>query len=199
MDKIELYSARDRYHIAEAIMNGRVEHTDSGLVIPGMKLAIQGVYDVQVTCGGEKVSHSVTKNLITNEGLNYLLDVLLYSGTAKPANWYAGVFEGNYTPVATVTGATIAAAATECTAYDEAARPAYTVVAASSQTSTNNASKAVFTFNASKTIYGGFIITTATKSDTAGKLLSAVRFSSSHAVQDNYELNLRYDLTAASA
>lgn len=200
MDSISNYSARDRRAIAGAIMAGRFEQTDDGMFVPALGgLTLGGRYTAIVSCEGQEIERSNTFNLIPNEGLGYALDVLLHSGTAKPSNWYAAPFEGNYTPVATVTAATIVAAATECTAYSESTRVAYTAAASASQVSSNSASLANFTFNATKTIYGAFITTTATKSATTGKLLSAARFSTSHAVQSGYVLSLGYDLTAASA
>ena len=136
-------------------------------------------------------------NLVVNEGLNDILSVGFNSGTQKTA-WYIGLFEGNYTPVATVTAATIASASTETTAYASSTRPAWTPAAPSSQQITNSASKASFVFNATKTIYGGFLVSSNTKSGTGGVLWSAARFSSSKAVDNLDELLLTYTFTASS-
>jgi hypothetical protein len=108
------------------------------------------------------------------------------------------VFEGNYTPVATVTAATITSASTECTAYDETTRQAYNEAAASSQSTTNSANKATFTFNATKTIYGAFLASASAKSATTGTLFSAAAFSSSKSVISGDQLLLTYTFTASS-
>ena len=63
----------------------------------------------------------------------------------------------------------------------------------------NSASRAVFTMNATKTIYGGALLSVSTKSSTSGTLLAAARFSSSRAVVDDDELSVRYSLTLTSS
>jgi hypothetical protein len=108
------------------------------------------------------------------------------------------VFEGNYTPVATVTAATITSASTECTPTTR--RPAaYDEAAASSQSITNSASKATFTFNATKTIYGAFLVSASAKSATTGTLFSAAASSlAAKSVVDDDQLLLTYTFTASS-
>jgi len=138
----------------------------------------------------------VAPNLVTNEGLNHILNVQ-FAGTAQVATWYLGVFEGNYTPVAGDTAATFPGSATECTAYDESARPAFVEVASTAKSITNTASPAVFTFNATKTIYGAFLTSVATKSSVSGTLFAAARFPASRAVVDNDVLNVRYTINAS--
>jgi hypothetical protein len=119
-------------------------------------------------------------------------------GSTQITQWYLGVFEANYTPVSTVTAATITAASTECTAYASATRPTYDEAAAASQVTTNSASRASFVFNATKTIYGGFLVSSSTKSGTSGTLFAAAQFSSSKAVVSGDELLLTYQFTASS-
>lgn len=160
-------------------------------------IGLGGVWSGQIIRNGEVIDEFEYSNLIVNEGLNHALDVVLH-GSTQVATWYIGVFEGNYTPVATVTAATITSASTECTAYDETTRVAYVEAAASSQSTTNSASKATFTFNATKTIYGAFLVSVSTKSGTTGTLLSAARFASSKAVADDDQLLLTYTINASS-
>jgi hypothetical protein len=137
------------------------------------------------------------ENLVVNEGLNDLLNVYFNSGTQKPS-WYMGLFEGNYTPVATDTAAGIASAATESSAYASATRPAWTPASPASQSITNAASRASFVFNATKTIYGAFLISNNTKGGTAGVLFSASRFASAKNVASADELLLTYAFSASS-
>jgi hypothetical protein len=148
--------------------------------------------------GGDILSIDQHRNIITNQGLNHALDVLLH-GTTPVSPWYVGVFEGNYTPVAGDTAATFPANATESTAYDEATRVEYNEAAASSQSTTNSANKATFTFNATKTIYGAFLSSVSTKSATTGTLLAANKASVAKAVVDDDQLLITYTLSMTSA
>jgi hypothetical protein len=160
-------------------------------------LTVGGRFDFELVRDGEVIDRWSEHNIVVNEGLNHILGVE-FNGATQIGTWYIGVFEGNYTPVATVTAATITAASTECTAYDEATRVAYDEAAPSSQSITNSASKATFTFNATKTIYGAFLVSASAKSATSGTLFSAARFSSSKAVVDDDQLLVTYTLSASS-
>jgi hypothetical protein len=158
------------------------ESTAGGVLMPAIN--VSGVWSGQHIRDGKVIDEWEDKNLVVNEGLNSLLDVYFH-GETQITSWYIGVFEGNYTPVAGLTAATVTANSTECTAYDETTRQAYDEAAASSQSITNSASRATFTFNATKTIYGAFLVSNNTKSGTSGTLFSAARFASSKAVVDN--------------
>ena len=170
-----------------------------GLLLPEkQKTLIGGVFEGQLIRKGKVIDEWRDHNLVVNEGLDALLNIMFH-GSTQITSWYIGLFEGNYTPVATVTAATIVAAATECTAYTQSTRQAYDEAAASSQSITNSASRATFTFNASKTIYGACLVSLATKSGTTGTLFSAAKFSTSKSVESGDELLLTYNFTAASA
>lgn len=181
-------------------MDGKnYEMSDGGVLLPKpQKLIVGGIFTGQIRRKGVIIDEFEAPNLVTNEGLNALLDIMLHNGT-QVATWYLGLFEGNYTPVATVTAATITAASTECTAYDEATRVEFEEAAASAQSITNSANRATFTFNATKTIYGAFLVSVSTKSATTGVLFSATRFAASKAVVDDDELLLTYTFSAANA
>lgn len=160
-------------------------------------LTVGGRFDFELVRNGEVIDRWSEPNLVVNEGLDHVLDVHFH-GATQVATWYVGIFEGNYTPVAGVTAATITSASTECTAYDEATRVEYNEAAPSGQAITNSANKATFTFNATKTIYGAFLVSASAKSSTSGKLFSAARFSSSKSVVDDDQLLVTYTLTASS-
>jgi hypothetical protein len=159
---------------------------------------VGGVFEFELVRDGKVIDKWQDHNLVVNEGLNDLLQVYLGNGTQK-ATWYVGLFEGNYTPVATLTAATVASAATECVAYDEATRPEWVEAAAASQQITNTASKATFTINATKTVYGAFLVSDSTKGGTAGVLFAASRFSTARALIDDDQLLVTYTIQAASA
>lgn len=160
-------------------------------------IAVRGRYDWQHIRDGEVIDEGFDENLVVNEGLNHILSVILAAGTQVPA-WYLGVFEGNYTPVATDTAANITANSTESTAYTASTRQAWTAGAVASQAVDNSASRASFTFNATKTIYGAFLASNSAKSATTGTLFSAARFATSKAVVNLDQLLLTYSFTASS-
>jgi len=174
------------------------ERSAGGILMPKNDLILGGSFHGQHIRGGEVIDEWEDHNLVVNEGLNSLLNIMFH-GSTQIGTWYVGVFEGNYTPVATVTAASITADSTECTAYDETARVEYNEAAAASQSITNSANKATFTFNATKTIYGAFLVSASAKSATSGTLFSAARFSSSKAVVDDDQLLLTYTIGAASS
>jgi hypothetical protein len=173
------------------------EPSAGGIMMPVNALLLGGVFQGQIVRDGKVIDEFETGNIVVNEGLNHALDVLLH-GATQVGTWYIGLFEANYTPVATVTAATITAAATETTAYDETTRVAYNEAAASSQSTTNSANKATFTFNAAKTIYGAFLVSNSTKSGTTGTLLSAAKFPSAKTVDIADQLLLTYTFAASS-
>ncbi len=165
---------------------------------PDSSFAAGGVFEFELVRDGKVIDKWSDHNLVTNEGLNDLLQVYLGNGTQKPT-WYVGLFEGNYTPLATVTAATVASAATECTAYDEATRPEWVEAAAASQSISNTASKATFTINATKTVYGAFLVSSNTKGGVAGALFAITRFTTARSVLATDQLLITYTVQAASA
>ena len=175
----------------------KYKESAGGILMPEHKIVVGGSWHGQIVREGRVIDEWEDHNIVVNEGLNNLLGVYFNAAT-QITQWYCGTFEGNYTPVAGVTAATITSASTECTAYDEATRPAYNEAAPASQSITNSASKATFTFNATKTIYGAFLISNNTKSGTTGVLFSAARFGTSKNVVDDDQLLLTYTFNAAS-
>lgn len=160
----------------------------------GSNLKVGGVFDYELRRKDGTVETWQSHNLVVNQGLDHFLDVVLHAVT--PVNpWYVAVFEGNYTPLATDTAATIVAASTECTAYDEATRQEYVEAAASGQSITNSASRATFTFNATKTIYGAFLASASAKSASTGTLLAADKAAVAKAVTSGDQLLVTYTLS----
>lgn len=123
---------------------------------------------------GKVLSVETVRNLIPVEGLNYILNAAFKGGT-QYATLYCGLFEGNYTPIPSDTMAAFPAAATECTAYTSATRPAVTFGSVASGNMDNLDNLVLFTGNADKTVYGGFLSTSAVKGGTTGVLASVVR------------------------
>jgi len=123
---------------------------------------------------GNVLSVETVRNLIPVEGLNYILNASFKGGT-QHATLYCGLFEGNYVPLTTDTMATFPTNATECTAYTSTTRPAVTFGTVSSGNMDNLSNLTEFTGNADKTVYGGFLSTSAAKGGTTGVLCSVVR------------------------
>jgi hypothetical protein len=144
------------------------------------------------------VGISECHNIITDEGLDRMLDVMLH-GTTQTATWYCAIFESDTTPDGSETYDV--PVYTESTAYDEATRPAYNEAASSSQSITNSANKAVFTISGSKTIYGAALVSVNTKGDHTGGadnvLFCCGKFTLARVVVDDDVLNLTYTVTAA--
>lgn len=107
-------------------------------------------------------------NLCTDQGLTDLLGVH-FSGDTRKTAWFIAIFENDHTPAA---GNTYAIPAYyECTAYDEANRPQWQEDGAAAKAITNSAAKASFTFNATKTIYGGALVGGGTDANTKGDVV----------------------------
>jgi len=160
-------------------------------------LAVGGRFHIEHIRDGEVIDREDVTNLVVNEGLDHLLNTVFHGGT-QVQTWYLGLFEGNYTPIATATGASISNASSECTSYTESGRQEYNEGAASAQSITNSANKATFTMNATKTIYGAFLSSNATKGSTSGVLFSAARFATAKQVAQDDQLLLTYTFNAAS-
>ena len=185
--------------VRREVANRQYEIADEGtLFLPKSKIWIGGQFEHDVLRGGKLLGAARDPNIVVNQGLNALLGIMFNAATQITA-WYVGIFEGNYTPVATDTAANITANSTECTAYDEATRVAYDEAAPSGQSITNSASKATFTMNATKTVYGAFLASASAKSATTGTLFSASKFSAARAVVDNDQLLISYVLSASDA
>jgi len=175
------------------------EDNGQGLLVPSHKLLVKGQYTGQLIRAGKIIDEWTDDNLVVNEGLNSLLNVQLGAGT-QIGTWYLGLFQGNYTPVATDTASVIAANSTEASGYTAGARQPWVQAGASGQSITNTASRASFTFNyvSATSIYGAFLVSTATINGTSGTLFSAARFSTAKSVINLDQLLLTYTFTASS-
>jgi hypothetical protein len=133
----------------------------------------------------------LAKNLVVNEGLDHILDVVLH-GTTPVSPWYVGLkntgamaagdtqaSHGNWTENANYTGN----------------RQEYVEAAASSQSTTNSASKASFSIDTdSQSIYGAFLVAAATGD---GVLLCGADFASAKSADDGDTLEVTYTVSAA--
>jgi hypothetical protein len=140
------------------------------------------------------------RNLVTNQGKNANLNIMFH-GATQIATWYFVLFENDYTPLVADTYAV--PGYTETTAYTEATRPEFVESASTAQSLDNSASKATFTFNATKTIYGGGLVGGGTAATTKGNvagggtLYSAAKFAESKSVVSTDILKVWVTLTAS--
>ena len=163
----------------------------------GIKL--KGRYVGQIIRKGKVIDEFEFENIVVDQGLNYALNAG-FGQAAAISSWCVGLYEGNYTPTSGADASTITALSTECTAYTSATRPAWTLPGATSNKQlTNAAARASFIFNATKTIYGAFLVSSSTKSGTTGTLFSAAKFTTAKSVDADDELLITYILTSADA
>ncbi len=158
-------------------------------------IGVEGIVHTEHYRNGELIGVDDTHNIVVDEGLSHTLSVVIAGGTQITA-WYLGIYESNYTPLAADTAATISANAIESTAYSELTRPAFTPGAVVSNSIDNSASRAVFTINAARTMYGVFLISESTKQSTLGTLMSAALFTNARSVIAGDQLFVTYTLTA---
>jgi hypothetical protein len=163
-----------------------------------IKLGFTYTVDVFNPVTGEASQAETIKNIMPHEGMAHVLNTILKSGS-QVAQWYVGIYEGAYTPLIVDTLATFPGSATESTAYGEATRVAYAPGTVAAGAVDNVASKAEFTMNAIKSIYGGFITSAPAKNGTSGTLLSAVRFATAKQVDVGSVLRVTagFQLTSA--
>lgn len=168
-----------------------------GILVSEDNLRTGGKFIATHIRDGEVIDEWECKNIIVNEGINDNLNVYLNAG-AQSTTWYVGLYQSNYSPVATDTAANIAGNSTECSSYTSATRPQWIPAAASGQAITNAASRASFTFNASVTVYGGFLVSSSVIGGTAGKLFGALAFGASKAVVSSDQLLVTYAFAMSS-
>lgn len=162
---------------------------------------IGGRFKFEQIRDGKVIDSWEDKNLIVDQGLNYTLNAALSNGTVS-TTWYLGVFKNNYTPIAADVMATFpgSGVANEVTTdYSESTRPLWVDAGAVSQSITNNASPASFSFTTtSTTVYGAFLSSSNVKGGTTGTLFAASKFSASRTLLAGDTLNVVYTVNSSS-
>lgn len=134
------------------------------------------------------------KNLIVDEGLDFIIDTAL-SGSTQDTTFFVGLKDTG-TPLAAWT---LASGPTEITAIYTGNRPAWTEDnTGTDQVVSNSASPASFSITGTDTVFGAFLATVDT--GTAGTLIGAKDFTGgSQAVNNGDTLNVTYTITASSS
>ena len=177
-------------NILESLKAGNYEKTPEGVYFPTESALAQGVFSVAKRGEPEEFS----QNLVVNQGLDYILSAAV-GATAGISNWYIALFTGDVTVVATWTAATFTATATEWTAYDEAARPAWSPGAVASAGIDSFSSKASFTSSSdAQVVRGAAMLSASAKSAVSGTLLASSRLSSDKTLDTGEILDVGYGL-----
>lgn len=151
-------------------------------------------YTTEIQRHDGRVERAEDHNLLPQEAIDFVAG-LLRGSEAAIGNWYVGLFESNTVPDAAFKAADLPSLLTECTAYDEATRPAWTHSYDGKAVIDSLGNKATFTFNQAKRIYGAFIVSTSTKGGSGGRLLSIARFASPKDIDAGEPFTLAAGLT----
>lgn len=185
---------------ARALSANQFEASPDGLFFPRQKALVAGVYTHDVNGADERTD----TNLVTPDGLNYLLGTALY-GTTPEAAWFLALFAGNVTVLSSWAASNFPTVSSEITSgtagYSEPTRRPYTPGAPTGAAISNAASKASFTIASpgTLTVQGAALLSSAAKGSTAGILLSASRFSPARNLENGDIFNLGYTLTLTSS
>jgi hypothetical protein len=143
-------------------------------------------------------------NLVVNVGLQDM-NAKYFAGSSYTATWYIGLYgaAASNTPAAADTAASHAGW-TEIVPYSNATRPVCTfgtATTADPSVTTNSASPAAFTINATATVGGAFLISNSTKSGSTGTLFSASDFAApgDRVVASGDTLNVTYTFSLDAA
>lgn len=148
----------------------------------GDKVKAGGVFTIQChDKDGNLKWEDSSHNLVVNVGLQDM-NAKYFTGSSYTAAWYLGLYGSGSTnnPAASDTMSSHAGW-TEVTAYSQSTRPVCTFgvpTTANPSVSTNSASPAVYSINATTTVGGAFLTSNSTKGGTTGTLFSAADFSS---------------------
>lgn len=144
---------------------------------------------------GQVIDSWSQHNLIPDEGISFLMRAPF--GDASPtANFYCGLFKGSYIPTKASKAADIPSIG-EYVNYVEAERPLWDK-SFNSNTYSNTANKAVFTFTEDQSINGFFLVSSEIKGSANGVLLSIVRFNSPKQITTGIELKVMANLSYIS-
>ncbi len=165
----------------------------------------RGKFEIEVYDNKENmnlISRSECHNIITDEGLNRILNEIFNAAT-QITTWYCSIFESNSTPAANWTYDLYAdSQATEWTQFAEAARIEYNESASTAKSTTNSANKAVFTADTgAKTLYGAALVSVVTLSNHAAETNNVIMCAGTFAVPQpviaTNIVNLTYTITSA--
>jgi hypothetical protein len=152
-------------------------------------------YDCEILTPSGEIIQFTEHNLLPQVSVDHLVGLLRGDGTTPISSWFMGLFENNYVPTSGVTSADLPGVVGESTAYTSATRPVWTHAYDGVSVVDNIASKAVFTFNATNTIYGAFIVSSSVKAGNTGVLLSIARFNTAKTMESGTQFSVAAGIT----
>ena len=152
-------------------------------------------YKVELIKDGVVIDQSIEHNIMPQQSVDHISSLIRGAGATPISSWYIGLFENNYSPDAAVTAADLQTTVGESQAYDEGTRRLWDNTYDNLAFIGNASSVAEFTMSSTKTIFGAFIASNATKGGTSGILLSIARFSTAKNVDDGTVLRVVAGLT----
>lgn len=171
------------------------EVTQSGLNYGQLKT--RGIFHCElIEQNGAVKSRWSSKNNLTNQGLEYILDVL-FSTKAKIDIWYVGIYTGQSGTISDLTGASVGTSGglAEFSTYLGARRRCY--LRRTQRTISNILDRAEFGITSNGTITGAFIVDKST--GTPDTLLSVADFgNNSRTVQNGDTLRVTYELSVSN-
>lgn len=145
-------------------------------------------------------SEIIADNLIPSDGMEFLMRAPF--GDVSPiGNFYCGLWRGNVIPTKALKATDIPSNLQEFVGYSEAARPEWQREYDGNGTLDNSdqARIAEFSFTADANLYGAFLVSSPTKGQGSGLLLSCVRFPSPRPVTAGQKGQLIAGITYVSA
>jgi hypothetical protein len=160
-----------------------------------MGVSLKSFYEIDHYRNGALIWSGSFYNLVTTVGKNALLDMTFFSGLVTPL-WYVGlVDDAGFTQFAATDTMGSHPDWDESTVYSNATRPAYTVVAASAGSMSNDASRALFNINATGDVHGAFLTSNSTKGGSTGTLYGEGAFALTRSVVSGDVLSIKITLT----
>ena len=138
------------------------------------------------------------KNLMPTIALGYMLKAALL-GDTQYTSWYLGLFNNDYTPVASDTLASLLASCGENIDYTGTERQNITFPSVTGSSVSTIANPNVFEFTTTETIRGAFIATGQAWGGTTGLLLSTVKFPSPKYISAGESLRVPVGFSMVSA
>lgn len=152
---------------------------------------------------GVEVDRESVGNIVTNEGLNYVLTSALDGGTAITA-WKVALSKSTTAPAAGMTYATPSFTEVASGDVTETVRQAWTGGAVATQSVDNSTSQAVYTATTNApTAYGAGLVgggsasTTIANTAGGGTLYSYAKFATSKALSATDTISITYTFTSA--
>lgn len=157
-----------------------------------LKMSYSGVYTIIIKDKNGNIKATEEHNIIPDEGL-----ALFLANGILATNLYIGLYANVFSADSTTVMSTFLTSASEIITYNETSRPIWNkVMTGKSASSVLN--RAVFTFNATTIVKGGFITTNSVKNSNAGALCSSVLIGTAKTVDAGDTMEVGYTLTTGS-